>query len=191
VEVDRRLAYVPCDAVVIDNEQGARIATEHLLALGHRRIGLLVVKSDLTSDVGRLRGYRAALAGAGVAADERLVMQIEPDAPDTEQRVGTLVDERPTAIFAANNVLTECAWRLLRRRGLHLPDDMSLVGFDDVPWMEMVDPGITVIAQPTADLGRWAASLLLRRTQDGVRPPHVECLEPTLVVRGSTAPPPA
>lgn len=189
VEVDRRLAQVPCDAVVLDNERGARAATEHLLALGHRRIGLLVVKSDLTSDVGRARGYRDALARAGVPVDERLVMQIESDAPDTEQRVAELVDERPTAIFAANNVLTECAWQLLRRRGLRIPTDLSLVGFDDVPWMGMVDPGITVIAQPTADLGRWAASLLLRRTQDGARPPHVECLEPTLVVRGSTARP--
>ena len=101
--------------------------------------------------------------------------------------MAALIDERPTAIFAANNELTECAWRLLRRRRLRLPRDMSLVGFDDVPWMEMVDPGITVIAQPTADLGRWAASLLLRRSAEQARPPHVEILEPTLVVRGSTA----
>ena len=187
VEVDRRLAHVPCDAVVIDNEQGARAATEHLLALGHRRIGLLVAKTDLTSDVGRLRGFREAHAAWKVRVDERLVVQIPPGAPDTDGRVAELIDERPTAIFAANNELTECAWRLLRRRRLRLPQDMSLVGFDDVPWMEMVDPGITVVAQPTADLGRWAASLLLRRAVDDGRPPHVECREPTLVVRGSTA----
>jgi DNA-binding LacI/PurR family transcriptional regulator len=98
-----------------------------------------------------------------------------------------LIDDGPTAIFAANNTLTESAWRLLRRRRLRLPRDISLVGFDDVPWMEMVEPGITVVAQPTADLGRWAASLLLRRAAEGEREPHVECLEPTLVVRGSTA----
>ena len=189
VEVDRRLADVPCDAVVIDNERGAREATEHLLALGHRRIGFLGARTDWTSDTGRLRGYRDAHTAAGLPVDPRLVVQIEFDAPDTEQRVAGLVDERPTAVFAANNVLTECAWRVVRRRGLALPGDVSLVGFDDVPWMDMVEPGITTVAQPTFELGRWAASLLLRRAEDPLRRPHVECLEPRLVLRGSTGPP--
>jgi len=189
VEVDRELARVACDAVVIDNERGAYEATEHLLALGHRRIGLLSAKTDWTSDAGRMRGYREAHAAAGVAVDERLIVQIEFGAPDTDQRVAALIDARPTAIFAANNMLAERTWRVLRRRGLKLPADISLVGFDDVPWMEMVDPGITTVAQPTFELGRWAASLLLRRTDDPSRPPHRECLEPRLVVRGSTAPP--
>jgi LacI family transcriptional regulator len=190
VEVDRQLATGPCDAVVIDNESGAREATAHLLALGHRRIALLVADTEWTTDAGRLAGYRAAHADAGVAVDEDLILPIRFHAPDSEERISRLLaEQRPTAIFAANNRLAEDAWRVLRRRGVDLPNEVSLVGFDDVPWMEMVEPGITAVAQPTQEMGRRAARLLLRRTQDPDCPPAVECLQPHLVVRGSTAAP--
>ena len=190
VEVDRRLADVPCDGVVVDNERGARVATAHLLGLGHRRIALLVVETDWTSDAGRLRGYRQAHAEAGVPLDERLILPLREEAAETEGLIGQLLDEhRPTAIFAANNVLAEHAWRVLRDRGLRLPHDVSLVGFDDVRWMEMVDPGITAIAQPTVDLGRAAARLLVERANGFSGPPVTETLPPSLILRGSTAPP--
>jgi LacI family transcriptional regulator len=187
VEVDRRLAHVPCDAVVIDNEEGGRQATSHLLELGHRRIGLLVADTDWTTDAGRLTGYRAAHADAGMKVDERLIVPIGFHAPDAEARIAALLDGgAPTAIFAANNQLAEHAWKVLRDRKLRLPQDISLVGFDDVPWTSMVEPGITVVAQPTTELGRRAARLLLRRIEDPTCPPAVEILEPTLVRRGST-----
>jgi LacI family transcriptional regulator len=189
VELDRQLATVPCDAVVLDNERGAADATAHLLALGHRRIALLVVDTDWTSDVGRLQGYRAAHEQAGVPVDDGLIVRIAPDAPDVDTRLGALFDgEAPTAIFAANNVLGERAWHVLRQRGLRLPHDLSLVVFDDVPWMEMVTPPITAVAQPAVELGRRAAELLLRRIEEPATPPVVERLEPRLVVRGSTGP---
>jgi LacI family transcriptional regulator, galactose operon repressor len=192
VEVDRRLARVSCDAVVIDNERGARDATAHLLAAGHRRVALLVAATNWTSDVGRLNGYRQAHDDAGVPLEERLIVRVAFHAPDAEARIGALLDgESPTAIFAANNLLAEQAWRVVRERGLRLPDDISLVGFDDVPWMEMVSPAITVVAQPTDELGRVAARLLLRRIADPTCEPAVEQLEPTLIVRGSTGPVPA
>ena len=190
VEVDRRLADVPCDGVVVDNALGAEQATAHLLGLGHRRVALLVVETDWTTDAGRLRGYRQAHAAAGVPVDERLVLALREDAPDVDERIERLIDEgSPTAIFAANNVLAEHAWRVLRRRRLKLPRDMSLVAFDDVRWMGMVEPGITAVAQPAFELGRTAARLLLERAEGRTRPPKVECLAPELVVRGSTARP--
>jgi LacI family transcriptional regulator, galactose operon repressor len=190
VEVDRQVAGMPCDAVVIDNERGAGEATSHLLGLGHRRIGLLVAKTSFTTDAGRVRGYRAAHAAADVPVDENLIVRIPFHAPDAEQRIAALLDvEAPTAIFAANNLLAEQAWRVLRRRGIELPRDISLVGFDDVPWMEMVDPAITAVAQPNIELGRRAARLLLRRVREPDYPPERECLEPLLIVRGSTGPP--
>jgi LacI family transcriptional regulator len=190
VEVDRRLARTDCDAVVIDNERGARDATAHLLDAGHRRVALLVVATDWTSDAGRLAGFRQAHEEAGVTLDERLILRIAVHAPDAERRIAHLIErERPTAIFAANNLLAEMAWRVIRERGLRLPDDISLVGFDDVPWMEMVSPGITVVAQPTEELGRRAARLLLRRIENPDSAHAVERLEPTLLVRGSTGPP--
>jgi LacI family transcriptional regulator len=190
VEVDRRLAGGECDAVVIDNERGARDATAHLLRAGHRRVALLVADTNWTSDVGRLAGYRQAHDEAGMRVDERLIVRVAFQAPDAEQLIGDLLERgRPTAVFAANNLLAEQAWRLIRERGLRLPEDISLVGFDDVPWMEMVSPGITVVAQPTEELGRRAAQLLLRRIADPGCPHAVERLQPTLVVRGSTGPP--
>ncbi|HEY6030821.1 MAG TPA: substrate-binding domain-containing protein, partial [Gaiellaceae bacterium] len=183
------LATVPCDAVVIDNERGALAATSHLLALGHRRVALLVADTDWTTDAGRLRGYLAAHDVAGLEVDDRLILTIAYHARDAEERIAALLDvEEPTAIFAANNLLSEQAWRVLRRRGLRLPHDFSLVGFDDVPWMEMVEPGITAVAQPTTELGRRAARLLLRRIANPALEPAVEVLQPTLVVRGSTGP---
>jgi LacI family transcriptional regulator len=192
VEIDRRLASVACDAVVIDNERGAQDATEHLLGLGHRRIALLVADTDWTSDAGRLHGYVAAHELAGLPVDERLILPLGFHAPDAEVRIARLLGaQRPTAIFAANNTLAEHAWQVLRRLGLRLPHDVSLVGFDDVPWMAMVEPGITVVAQPSLEMGRRAAQLLLRRAADPAVKPCVEILQPTLVVRGSTAPPPA
>jgi LacI family transcriptional regulator len=190
VEVDRRLAREKCDAVVIDNVRGGREATAHLLGLGHRRVALLGVKTSWTTDAGRLAGYRKAHADAGLAVDEGLILQIEFHAPDAEERIVALLDKAaPTAIFAANNLLAEQAWHVLRRRRLRLPRDVSLVAFDDVPWMEMVEPGITVVAQPTHEMGRRAAGLLLRRAADPTCRPKVERLEPRLVVRGSTGPP--
>jgi len=192
VEVDRQLADAPCDAVLVDNERGAGDAVGHLLALGHRRVALLVAETNWTSDAGRLLGYRTAHAEAGVAVDERLILPIRFHAPDAEPRIARLLDEEePTAIFAANNELAEHAWRVLQRRGLELPRDLSLVAFDDVPWMSLVDPAITVVAQPVVEMGRRAAALLLRRTDSPISPPRVECLQPTLVVRGSTGAPPS
>jgi LacI family transcriptional regulator, galactose operon repressor len=189
VEVDRQLATVPCDAVVIDNVRGAGDATAHLLELGHTSVGLLVAETDWTSDAGRLEGYRLAHAEAGRAVDERLIVRVPFHAPDAERRIGGLLDAGPTAIFAANNLLAELAWRAIRDRGLRLPDDISLVGFDDVQWMEMVNPAITAVAQPTVELGRRAADLLLRRIDDPDCEPRVDLLQPRLVVRGSTGAP--
>jgi LacI family transcriptional regulator len=175
---------------VIDNVRGGRMAVEHLLALGHTRIAHLGVRTDFTSDAGRLEGYRLAHAAAGVPVDESLVLRVAlHDETVAERIAGLLARESPTAVFAANNILAMQAWRAIRARGLALPDDVSLVGFDDVQWMEMVSPAITVVDQPTFELGRRAAALLLRRLEEPVSAPTAELLQPSLLVRGSTAPP--
>ena len=168
VEADRRLATSSCDAVVIDNERGAHDVVSHLLDLG----------------------YRSAHAAAGLRVDRKLVVKIATHATDASPRIGALLDEeRPTAIFAANNLLAEQAWLAMRERKLSIPGDISLVAFDDVPWMEMVQPGITAVAQPTFEMGRRAALLLLRRLEDPSCGRTVEVLEPRLVLRGSCGPP--
>jgi len=190
VEVDRRVARVPCDAVVLDNEGGAREAVAHLLASGHRRIGLLLAKTNWSSDAGRLSGYLSAHDDAGVRVDEQLIVPIEFQAADAEARISRLLaDEAPTALFAGNNVLAELAWHAIRKRGLSIPRDVSLVAFDDMPWMGMVQPGITAVSQPTFAMGCRAALLLLRRLEAPECERTVEVLDPTLVLRGSTAEP--
>jgi LacI family transcriptional regulator, galactose operon repressor len=190
VEVDRRVARVPCDAVVLDNEGGARDATAHLLALGHRRIGLLMAKTNWSSDAGRLAGYLSAHEDAHVPVDEKLIVEIEFQAADAGARIAALLAEAaPTALFAGNNVLAELAWHAIRKRGLSIPGDISVVAFDDMAWMGMVQPGITAVAQPTFAMGCRAALLLLRRLEAPLSEQTVEVLEPTLVLRGSTAEP--
>ena len=186
VEVDRRLA-TSCDAVVIDNERGAYDAVAHLLERGHERIALLVARTTWTTDAGRLEGYRAAHADAGLPVDRRLVLKVATHAADAPGRIEALLETaRPTAIFAANNVLAEQAWHVLRRVGRKIPRDISLVAFDDVPWMEMVRPPLTAVRQPAFEMGRRAALLLLRRLDDPTCGRTVEVLQPELVVRGST-----
>ena len=171
-------------------EQVLREAVQHLIELGHRRIALLGVDTDWTSDVGRVEGYRAAHLAAGLPVDEELIVRIGFHDPAAESRIDDLLARHhPTAVFAANNLLAEQAWRVIRARGLALPTDISLVGFDDVLWTAMVSPAITVVAQPTLDLGRRAASLLLRRIAEPASAPTVELLQPRLVVRGSSGPP--
>src|SRR3954449_9609517 len=188
VEVDRRLAPATCDAVVIDNERGACDAVKHLLDLGHERITLLVARTDWTTDAGRLAGYRSALAEAGLKVNRKLILEIETHEIEAATRIDELLrTERPTAIFAANNVLAEQAWRALRRRNLDIPGDVSLVAFDDVPWMEMVQHAISAVRQPAYEMGRRAALLLLRRLDDPTCGRTVEVLQPELVVRGSTS----
>ena len=97
--------------------------------------------------------------------------------------------DRPTALFAANNVLAEGLWRAVGDLGLRVPDDVSLVSFDDARWMSMVSPGVTAVAQDVVALGAAAVDLLLARIADPEREPRTVVLEAEIVPRGSTAPP--
>jgi LacI family transcriptional regulator len=187
VEVDVAPADGARDGVALDNERGAREATVYLLANGHRRIALLV-GDDEARDAARLRGFRAAHEAAAVAADEDLIARIGSDALGVDARIAGLLDEeRPSALFAATGPLAQRAWQVFRARGIRPPQAVSFVAFDDAPWMQMVEPGVTAVALPTQELGRRAARLALRRADDPTRPPTSDLVEPTLVVRGSTA----
>jgi LacI family transcriptional regulator len=194
VEVDRQMAAGRCDAVLIENAAGAEAATTHLIELGHRRIGILLGEMDWTTGPERLAGYRAALERAGIRYDKTLVQPGTGHPTEAEHPARTLLDRAPdlTAIFATNNLMAENALAEIQRRGLAIPGDLSLVAFDDVSWMSIVHPAVTAVAQPTAEIGRTAADLLLARMGgDGVSEPSVVRLAPRLVVRGSTGTRPA
>lgn len=190
VEVDRQFSAGQCDAVLIDNESAARELTDHLIALGHRRIVLVIDEVEWTTGVGRLRGYLDALSEAGLPTDDRTVLRCGFDREALARDLSARLDaaEPPTAVFAANNLLAETVWRQLRRHGLHIPSDVSLVAFDDAPWMSLVEPGVTTVSQPAYDLGVEAAGLLLSRIRTARRRSTV-LLGTNLLERASTGPP--
>ena len=193
IEVDRQFSAGACDAVLVDNGSAAQTVTRRLLDLGHRRIALVIDEMHWTTGRDRLAGYRAAFAAAGVPLDESLVVSAgwDVDAARVEARKLLARAEPPTAVFAANNVLAEAVWRTAAELGLSIPAQLSLVSFDDVPWMSMVTPGVTAVAQDTIALGEAAVSQLVERIQSPLAPVRTVLLAASVVSRGSTAPPPA
>ena len=173
------------------NASGAHQATAHLIALGHRRIGVITGPRHGIATRARLQGHYAALAEAGVMPDPAL--EVESDwlvpggAAGAEGLLGLAAP--PTAIFAFNDPMAIGAMHAARARGLRLPEHLSIVGFDDTPEAEAAFPGLTTVHQPLRELGRMAVSLLLRLVdQHRFEPLHVE-LATRLVMRSSTAPP--
>jgi LacI family transcriptional regulator len=192
VVVDPRL---PLDdripSVSAGHTSGADQAMRHLLGLGHRRIAAITGPRDWVATEDRRRGYHAALAAAGIMPDPSL----EPHADfeigggrDAARRLLDLPDP-PTAIFAFNDNLAIGAIQAARARGLSVPGDLSVVGFDDVEHATIVTPTLTTVRQPLAEMGRTAVSLLVRLLErQAFETLHVE-LGTRLVVRESTAPP--
>jgi LacI family transcriptional regulator len=170
---------------------GADQAMQHLLALGHRRIAAITGPRGWVATEDRRRGYHAALAAAGILPEPAL--EIEADfeiAPGTEA-AGALLDlpVPPTAIFAFNDNIAIGALRAARERGVRVPEDLSVVGFDDIEHATIVSPALTTVRQPLAEMGRTAVSLLVRLLErQRFETLHIE-LATRLVVRESTAPP--
>jgi LacI family transcriptional regulator len=194
VEVDRQMAESQCDAVLVDSAHGAREATAHLLGLGHRRVGFLIDELEWTTGMGRLDGYRKALRDAGVAYDAGLVARAGFGAGKAAAATAELLDREQglTALFAANNLVAEGVWQELQRRGLRVPADISLVAFDDQPWMTMVAPAVSAVRQPVVRLGATAAELLLARmTGEETGEPRTVWLQPEFIRRDSTRAPAA
>jgi LacI family transcriptional regulator len=179
-------------AVSAAHTSGADQAMRHLLELGHRRIAQITGPRGWVATEDRRRGYRAALAAAGILPDPALEIEAEPEIRPGREAALQLLDlsERPTAIFAFNDNIAIGAIQAARARGLRVPEDVSIVGFDDVEHATIVTPALTTVRQPLAEMGRTAVSLLNRLLErQHFETLHVE-LATRLVVRDSTAPPP-
>ncbi|MEU8261752.1 LacI family DNA-binding transcriptional regulator [Micromonospora sp. NPDC048999] len=173
------------------NWAGGLAATEHLLGLGHRRIGFVTGPTHLLCSRARLDGYRAALEAAGVPLDERLVQPGDFYHASGFAAGAALLDldDPPTAIFAASDQMAFGVYEAVRRRGLRVADDVSVVGFDDLPEAQWASPPLTTVRQPLAEMGRLAARTVLRLAQgEEIESPRVE-LATALVVRDSCAAP--
>ena len=191
-------------AILIDDRGGARQAAEHLLALGHRRFGILSLEIHADGHVGlvegarrssslygptrhRLEGYGEALRAAGVDFDRVPIVEVANDQDGAVAGAVTLFDAAPgiTAVLAMSDVLALGAIAEARRRGLAVPGDVSVIGYDDVPEAARAEPPLTTVAQPTSRKGRIAADMIFERG-----PPRKEFLPVELVVRASTGPAP-
>lgn len=180
------------DSVLVDNEGGGRQAAEHLLGLGHTRIGIVSGPLDTTPGRGRHEGFVAALDAGGVELDGALV-QIGDFRQESgyQAALRLLALERPpTAIFAANNLMTIGVLHALHALGVRVPNGVSVIGFDDLELADLLSPPLTVIDRPMEEQGALAMRLLLARVEAGdERPPQRIVLDTHLLVRSSTAPP--
>ncbi len=194
VVLDRRAASRGVDQVRSDSEDGAYQLTRHLLDLGHRRIALLSGRRTISTAADRIAGYRRALAEVGVPFDARLVRNAGFSTRAGYAMAREVIDAqpRPTAIFAANNFIAFGAIPAIREAGLAVPDDISVVCFDDVPSAWLVDPFLTCVEQDAYSMGRQAAELLLTRLASSRPVRRRSIILPVrLLVRRSSAPPAA
>lgn len=188
VAIDRHIENLPTDSVVVDNESAAHEAVSHLVKLGHRRIAIVGGPRDADTARERLRGYERALREAKIPLDPALVRE-----GDFREAAGLAMTRDlldlpipPSAIFAVNNLTTIGVLGALRERGVVIPSEVSVVGFDDIPTGEILDPPLTVVRQPTYRVGAQAAKMLLRRLREPTAPFKEVVLAASLVVRGST-----
>jgi LacI family transcriptional regulator len=209
VLLDRDLPQLDCDSVVVDNENAAYAAVTHLLKLGHERIGLLasinateqpeirpaggegrweVLGADRPS-VERIRGYLRALAAYGAPVSRDAITCIVADrTAEAEAAARRLLNSpwRPTAVFATDNESTRRIFLAAKTGGFKVPDQISLLGFDDLDWTVMVEPQISVVAQSPLLMGRMAGERLFARIKGDDQPKRRIVLPTQLIIRAST-----
>ena len=190
VVADRQLLDSDVDLVLVDNYRGGHLATEHLISQGHRRIGCVTGPSDTTPSADRVHGYMDALAAAGLPVDNTLIVKGDFRYSTGATGASQLLDltEPPTAIFACNDAMAIACMAVVRERGLAIPDDISIIGFDDVPQAAFTSPPLTTVAQPIEEIGKVATDLLIERMSGSTRPNQRVILDVSLVIRGSCGP---
>jgi LacI family transcriptional regulator len=188
VFADRTVEGVEADTVLVDNVDGTFRLTQHLVGLGHRRIGVLQSERAATSVAERILGWRRALESARIGVDTALVTRGGCTIEDARQAGLALLDDpgRPTAVLCTNNIMTLGMIQAIADRGLRCPDDIAVVGFDDFPWATAFSPRLTALAQPAYAMGAEAVDLLFARIAQGSLGRAVRrVLKGSLVVRAS------
>jgi len=177
---DERVQYVD-----VDNVGGARMAVEHLIRLGHRRIGTITGRLDMVHGQARLEGYRQALEARQIPVKEELI--IEGDYTENSGLVGMqrLLPASPSAVFVASDTMAIGALKALRQAGQQVPQDVALVGFDDIPVASVVEPPLTTVRQPISQMGALAVETLLDLIENPGSGPQRIVLPTQLVIRES------
>jgi LacI family transcriptional regulator len=191
VLMNRTAQGYPFSSVSVDNEQGERAAVDHLVSLGHTRIGHIAGPQDVSTGVARLRGFFEGMDGHGLTVDDAQVVSATGYSIEEGLRCGVeLLEANPhlTAIVAANDLLAVGCYGALDELGLRCPEDMSVIGFNDMPFIDRLRPPLSTVRFPHYKLGNEAADLLLERIEDADSPVKILYLAPELVARGSTVP---
>jgi LacI family transcriptional regulator len=190
--VDGYVLATAFPSVSVDNEQGARAAVTHLARLGHTRIACIAGPQDTSTGLARLRGYHEGLSTNGLTADESLITYADAYSVQEGLRCCQELLARGagfTAIAAANDMVAIGCYAAFDAAGLRCPEDISVIGFNDMPFVDRLHPPLSTIRFPHYQLGTEAAQLLLERISGTDKPVKILFLAPELVVRGSTSPP--
>jgi LacI family transcriptional regulator len=169
VAIDRPIADAHVSSVITDNFRAARLATEHLIKHGHKRIACLTGETSLFTIKERIRGYRAAMKEAGLESELNISIR---DYKSAEYAIESLVDgpEPPDAFFTLKNSTTIYAFEVLQKKGIAVPGQIALLGFDDFELASMLRPSVTVVQQPVDEIGRVAAELLFEQAANATAP---------------------
>lgn len=185
VVIGRQDRYPQASFVDVDNANGAYAATSHLLRLGYRRVAHISGPHDMVAGVDRETGYRQALADKGRPFEPELVVEGDFTEPGGYVAMQRLLVHRPDAVFAASDQMALGAWRAIRESGLRVPNDIALVGFDDLLQPDSNRPRLTTIRQPVQRSGIEAVHMLLDLIDNGLTPPRRVILDTQLVIRES------
>lgn len=186
--IDRGLTDIEVDIVKVDNELGAFNAVDHLLSIGHRRIAFISGNFKIPTYTGRLEGYKKALRKYGIPFDEKLVFAKNADYKSGFDLANLILEleDRPTAVFSGNNLLTLGALEAIHGKNIKIPEEISIIGFDDMPWSISLNPPLTAVRQPGFDMGRKAAEMLYERIANPSKKNESVILDTELMIRKST-----
>lgn len=187
IAVDRQPQGLDIDLISTDHAGGAKRAVAHFLSHGYRDIALINGPPELSVAQQRLAGYREALQLAGLPIQEALVVSSNFRQDGGRSAMGQLLNQRkpPRAVLVANNLMALGALQMLQERKVRVPEDVAIIGFDDMPWADLLHPPLSAVVQPIKELGRMAAEMLLARIKDRRRLVRQIILPPELIVRRS------
>jgi LacI family transcriptional regulator len=187
VLVDRMVEGLSADAVMVDNENGAFTAVNHLISKGHKRIGVIIDDLNISTNHERLLGYKKALNLAGLPFDPSLIKSCKFTSKSAFELVSTMLsqDDRPSGLFCANNFMTLGTLQAIVQTKTKIPEEISLVGFDDIYWFSTGSQQVSTVSQPVKDLGIVAASRLLDRLNGDKNSPMEIRLKTHFIDRGS------
>jgi LacI family transcriptional regulator len=190
IVVDRNLSEKAVDGIFLDNFRGGLEATEYLIQIGHRRIGCISGPSSIIPNMERVRGYRSALESYGIPVDDELIYEGDFQVDGGTRGALFLMNkpQPPSAIFCCNDMMAIGALQAFRQHGIRVPEDISLVGFDDIPQAAYAEPSLTTVAQPKYEIGQIAVDLLIQRLKGLASiEPQTILLQPALIIRSSSA----